>query len=677
MIENKNANKLIYEKSPYLLQHAHNPVDWHPWGEEAFEKARQEDKPIFLSIGYSTCHWCHVMERESFEDSEVASALNENYISIKVDREERPDIDSIYMNVCQMLTGHGGWPLTIIMTPDKKPFFSGTYFPKHDRFGIAGILSVLNKISQLWKSDKDELIKRSNQIVNEIKPSQKVTKDIDSEEIVKRTFSDLIDDFDKFYGGFGTAPKFPTPHNLYFLLRYWYVYKDNRALEMVEKTLESMSRGGIYDSIGYGFSRYSTDRKWLVPHFEKMLYDNSLLAIAYLETYKVTKSEKYSEIAKQIFEYILRDLTSSEGGFYTAEDADSEGEEGKFYVWNKDEILNILGEENGAKYCKYYNITKEGNFENQNIPNLIGSDVPEDDKALIEECRKKLFHYRNQRVHPFKDDKILTSLNGITIAALSIGGRYLGLKHYTEAAERASNFIFSKLVRSDGRLLARYRDGDSKHLAYVDDYSFLVWGLIELYETTYNPDYLKKALELNSDLIKLFWDEEIGGLFMYGSDAEQLITRSKEIYDGAIPSGNSVATLNFLKLARLTGEYYLEEMAKKQFEVFGGNLSAYSRGYTYFLTALLFAHTKTKEIIVTNEKENDGIDKMIEVLNEEFRPFSISMLYSEKSKELIDVVPFVDSYKNNDNIATAYVCENFSCNAPITDIEELREALQN
>ncbi len=673
----RKANRLINEKSPYLLQHANNPVDWYPWGHEAFVRATFEDKPIFLSIGYSTCHWCHIMEKESFEDEEVADYLNKNYIAIKVDREERPDVDSIYMNICQMLTGQGGWPLTIVMTADKKPFFAGTYFPKNDKLGYSGILTILKKINELWSKNKEELVERSNLIVTEINQRSEGNEKIDSDKIIEKVFIALLNDYDKMYGGFGAAPKFPTPHNLYFLLRYWHAYKDKRALDIVEKTLNSMSKGGIYDCIGYGFSRYSTDRRWLVPHFEKMLYDNSLLAIAYLEAYKATKTERFADIAKQIFTYILNELTSDEGGFYTAEDADSEGEEGKYYIWTKEEILQILGKESGEIFCKYFDITSEGNFEGKNIPNLIVSEVPDNEKTLIEDCRKILLDFRNKRVHPFKDDKILTSINGITIAALSIGGRYLGDNKYLDAAIKAVEFIFNKLVRSDGRLLARYRDGESGNLGFVDDYSFLTWGLIELYQTTYEPDYLKKALEMNDNQIKLFWDESSGGFFLYGSDSEQLISRPKEIYDGAIPSGNSVATMNFLRLARLTGRHDLEERASKQFDIFGDQLIQYPRGYTYFLTALMFAKTKTKEIVIVSGKDEKGSSKMVETINEEFRPFSVSIQSSEKKKALLEIAPFLIDYKTLNENATAYICENFSCHEPITDITEFRNILNN
>lgn len=674
MVQEK-TNRLINEKSPYLLQHAHNPVNWYPWGEEAFNKAKADDKPIFLSIGYSCCHWCHVMERESFEDDQAAEVLNKYFISIKVDREERPDIDHIYMTVCQALTGSGGWPLTIIMTPDKKPFFAGTYFPKNDRMGMMGLISILESVRKAWTDNRGQLLSSSNQILDLIKQQDNIYGKELKSDIIHEAFSQFEYDFDKAYGGFGNAPKFPTPHNLSFLLRYWYKTKDKTALEMALKTLDSMYSGGIYDHIGFGFCRYSTDRKWLIPHFEKMLYDNALLAIAFLEAYQVTKIKKYSETAQQIFTYILRDMTSREGGFFSAEDADSEGEEGKFYVWTPDEIKQILGKEEGDKFCNYFNITPKGNFEGKNIPNLINSDIKTADQGFVKRCREKLFNCRGKRVHPYKDDKILTSWNGLMIAAMAIGGRVLGNNEYIIAAEKAADFIFRNLERADGRLLARYRGGDAAFPAYIDDYAFLIWGLIELYETTYKAEYLKKALDLNNDLIKYFWDSKNGGLFVYGSDSEQLITRPKEIYDGAAPSGNSVSALNFMRLARLTGMYDLEEKSMQLLKSFGKSLESYPKGHSFALTALLFINSPGKEIVIASDDINEQTKKMTGIINEEFRPFSVSMLYTAETKDIEKLVPFIADYKSVEGVTAAYVCEKFSCQAPVTDTKVFKEIL--
>lgn len=673
----QKANRLANEESPYLLQHAYNPVDWFPWSDEAFAKAKDEDKPIFLSIGYSTCHWCHVMERESFEDDEVAEALNKSYISIKVDREERPDIDHIYMTVCQALTGSGGWPLTILMTPDEKPFYAGTYFPKNNRMGMPGLLSILESIRKAWANNREDLLYSSNQILNVISRTEKDTIEEFKPNLIEEAFLQFKSDFDNAYGGFGNAPKFPTPHNLFFLLRYWYKTKEKSALMMVEKTLDSMYGGGIYDHIGYGFCRYSTDRKWLIPHFEKMLYDNALLAIAYLETYQVTKKSRYSEIANQVFTYVLRDMTSPEGGFYSAEDADSEGEEGKFYVWTRDEIVNILGEEDGSKFCEYFNITSKGNFEGKNILNLIKQTSTVIDMEFINRSREKLFDIRNKRIHPFRDDKILTSWNGLMVAAMAIGGRVLGNNEYVDAAEKAVNFIYNHLIRKDGRLLARYRDEEAAFLGYVDDYAFLIWGLIELYETTFKPKYLEKAVYLNKDLIKNFWDSNIGGLFVYGSDSEQLITRPKEFYDGATPSGNSVAALNFLRLSRLTGVYELEDKAYQLLKAFDNSINDYPRGYSFAIISLLFTQSESKEIVIVGDKRNNETQEMIDIIDEEFRPFTISMLYSAENKNIEKLAPFISDYKSINGKSTAYICQNFSCQAPVTDSKLFKQILQN
>jgi uncharacterized protein YyaL (SSP411 family) len=701
---NKVPNRLAKEKSPYLLQHANNPVDWYSWSDEAFEKAKSEDKPIFLSIGYSTCHWCHVMERESFEDKEVADILNEHFIAIKVDREERPDVDHIYMSVCQLLTGRGGWPLTVFITPEAKPFFAGTYFPKRSRMGMAGLIDILTRVKEEWNNNKETLLRFSEDIISEIYNEKE--EDLDSGKsshdpldnysnsndnlngnVLNRAFSLYNDIFDNIHGGFGNAPKFPTPSNLLFLLRYWYIKKEPRALEMVKITLDSMYKGGIYDHIGFGFCRYSTDKKWLVPHFEKMLYDNALLAVVYLEVYNITSEKRYAEIAKEIFTYVLRDMTSPEGAFYSAEDADSEGVEGKFYTWSLDEIKTILGDKIGKMFSSLYNITDEGNFESKNILNLIASSNEKrnsnrwdlNDNVFeidwIKESRSKLYRLRNKRVHPHKDDKILTSWNGLMIAAMSIGGRILKENSYTVAAKRAVDFIFAKLVQEDGRLLARFRDGNAAFPAYAEDYAFLIWGLIELYETTFNPEYLEKAINLNNELIKYFWDDQAGGLFMYGSDSEKLIVRPKEIYDGATPSGNSVSALNFLKLAKLTGQYELEERAHRLLKAFNNDIQGYPINHAFSLIAIAYANSPVKEIIIAADIKDKTVEKAISIINQKFRPFTTLLLYTGEHKDLRHIVPFAAEYKLIENKTTFYICENFVCREPITDIEQLEKLI--
>lgn len=616
------------------------------------------------------------MERESFEDEEVAQFLNDNYISVKVDREERPDVDSIYMTFCQGLTGHGGWPLTIIMTPDKKPFFAGTYFPKNSRRGMPGLIDILEKIITLWKTDKNSLIESSEEIVHKIKSGFLINMAGDlSKAEVEKTYNSLLANFDSIYGGFGSAPKFPTPHNLMFLLRYYKEYQSKQALDMVEKTLESMFRGGIYDHIGHGFSRYSTDRKWLVPHFEKMLYDNALIAIIYLEAYQVTGKNIYAHIAQEIFSYILRDMTSQAGGFYSAEDADSEGEEGKFYVWTPEEIKEILGERDSQVFCDYYNITFQGNFEGKNIPNLINTELNNVDASKLKEMKKQIFNQREKRTHPYKDDKILTAWNGLMIAALSLGARVLDNKEYAQKAKKAFQFILDNLYK-DNRLYARYRDGETKYLAYVDDYAFLIWGLIELYEATYEVEFLKEALKLNREMLEYFWDENEGGLYLYGRDSEKLIARPKEIYDGSIPSGNSVATLNFLRLARLTGDTDLEEKAARQFKVFGGTVQEQPLGHTFFLSAFLFNLATNKEIVIIEPGEVVKSKEFINIFNRSYQPFAVSVLFNPDSKErLVELVPFIKDYNAQNNKTTVYLCENFACHSPITDSNKFAEML--
>lgn len=677
---NRVANRLIEEKSPYLLQHARNPVDWFPWSQEAFDKAKYEDKPIFLSIGYSTCHWCHVMERESFENQEVAKVLNDHYVSIKVDREERPDIDSIYMSVCQAITGQGGWPLTIIMTPDKKPFFAGTYFPKTGKYGYPGLVELLLKVKDAWNSDRERLVETGNNITEAIRNSpRRMDSEKLGEEALDRTFRVLESSFDEVYGGFSGAPKFPTPHNLMFLLRYWRARDNDTALDMVERTLLSMYKGGMFDHVGFGFSRYSTDKRWLVPHFEKMLYDNALLSYAYTEAYQATGKEVYKDIASKIFTYVLRDMTSSEGPFYSAEDADSEGEEGKFYLWYPEEVMETVGKEAGELFCNWYDIKHEGNFEGKNIPNLINIDLGRmlEDKGLInrlETIRGKLFEHREQRTRPYRDDKILTSWNGLMIAALALAGRAFASAEYTKAAEAAFGFIDRNLVRDDGRLLARYRDGEAALPAYLEDYAFLVWGLIELYQATFKMYYLKRALELNRNMLKIFGGQEDGGLFMYGGDSEQLIMRPKEVYDGALPSGNSVALYNMLRLSKMTGDTKIEERAQQLVEAFAGEVGHNPNAYSFFMSAFMFSMQPGRKIVLTARSLQD-VGDMLDRINGRFMPFA-TVLLNFGDEQLYKIAPFTKEQKMVEEKPTAYVCQNFACLQPVTEADVLSDILQ-
>ena len=666
-MQNKNAisNRLIKEKSPYLLQHAYNPVDWYPWGEEAFKRAKSENKPIFLSIGYSTCHWCHVMERESFEDKEVADVLNGKFISIKVDREERPDIDHVYMEICQNMTGSGGWPLNVIMTPDKKPFFAGTYFPKNTKYGHMGLIQILNKIDDLWINDRKSLIDSAKKIIKGLTIPEQNSSEIPlSEDTIHKAFDNLTGSFDKIYGGFRDAPKFPSPHTIMFLLRYYKNYGNEGALDMAIKTADSMYRGGIYDHIGFGFARYSTDKKWLAPHFEKMLYDNALLIFLYAELYQVTKDGFYKDISMDVCRYVLRDMTSEKGGFYSAEDADSEGVEGKYYVWNKKEIINILGDEDGEYFCKNYDISEKGNFEGSSIPNLIENKEfryikDEKVKSLIE----KLYAKRRKRVKPFKDDKILTAWNGLTIAALAFAGRAFNEKGLINAAISAADFILNKMRREDGRLLARYRDGEVRYLAYLEDYSFLIWGLIELYNSTFNNRFLGAAYELTDCMIELFMDEKDGGFYHYGSDGEELIVRPKELYDGALPSGNSVAAMILQRLSLLADKPEYEDIAEKMFTSFGSQLEGYPEGFTYFLSSFLYFIKGNAKVSLIGKKENDDINSMIAGINDMYLP------------DVVIILKENDEERSAEEEAVAYVCSNRSCSPPIAGIEDLKEYL--
>lgn len=670
--ENK-SNRLINEKSPYLIQHAYNPINWYPWGEEAFEDAKKEDKPIFLSIGYSTCHWCHVMAHESFEDENVAAILNKFFISIKLDREERPDVDSVYMTVCQALTGSGGWPLTIIMTPDQKPFFAGTYFPKTSRYGMPGLIEILESVAIQWKNSKEKLINSSDNILKELgKFFVSESNDTKlSEKNLKNGYNQLLKSFDIKYGGFSPAPKFPTPHKLMFLLRYYKMYDETNALEMVETTLGSMYRGGLFDHIGYGFSRYSTDDKYLVPHFEKMLYDNALLVISYLEAYEITKNPLYKDISIKSLEYVFRELTSNEGGFYCAQDADSEGEEGKYYVFTPDEIKIILGEEDGNYFNEYYDITDEGNFEGKSIPNLIKNSNYNKKDEKIDVLAQNILDYRNERYSLHKDDKILTSWNGLMIAALSKAYKVLEDEKYLEYAKKAIDFIYNNLVDSKGRLFARYREKEAKYKAILDDYAFLTYGLIELYESSYEILYLKKAIDLTEAMIDLFFDEKNAGFFLYGKDSEKLIARPKELFDGAIPSGNSVAAYNLIRLARITGKSLFEEISKDVLDYIAGSIISEEINHSFFLIASSFALNKTKELICVIKDESEK-EKIKDTLSD-MQAFNLTVIIKneENSSELEELIPYTKDYTLKDNKATYYLCEGNSCFPPTNNLNEI------
>ena len=683
------SNALINEKSPYLLQHAGNPVNWYPWGEEAFQKARKEDKPIFLSIGYATCHWCHVMAHESFEDEEVARILNKYYISIKVDREERPDIDKIYMSVCQALTGRGGWPLTILMTPEGKPFFAGTYFPKTARMGMPGLIDILNQIAAMWEKDRARILKTGQEITNAIKPGSDPDSPVHvvSVDTLKKGYSQLASRFDTKWGGFGASPKFPTPHQLTFLLRWHRRSADPDALKMVEKSLDKMRHGGIYDQIGSGFHRYSVDEQWLVPHFEKMLYDQAMLAMAYIEAFQVTGGARFGKVAREVFDYVLRDMTAPEGGFYCAEDADSEGREGLFYVWTPEEIKGYLGDVTGDLFCRFYDITEKGNFEDgKSIPHMSltleafarkeGMDPAKLD-AVLKDARKRLFDIRKKRVHPLKDDKILTSWNGLMIAALAKGYQALDDQAFVDAARKAADFILKNLRTGDGRLVRRYRNGDAAYPGYLDDYAFMVWGLIELYEATFEAIYLETAIALNREMVDIFWDEKGGGLYFTGKGNEALITKSKEIYDGALPSGNSVAALNFLRIGRMTGRIDLEKKADQLTATFSREVTAQPVGYTQLLSALEFMLGPTQEIVIAGDLSLDSTRDMVRTVHAAFLPNKVVLLHRSgpDGERLEALSPFVKEMRPINQKPTVYVCEQYACKVPVTDADKLKKLL--
>ncbi|RKQ35634.1 thioredoxin domain-containing protein [Oceanobacillus halophilus] len=679
------SNYLIHEKSPYLLQHADNPVNWYSWGDKAFEKAKQENKPIFLSIGYSTCHWCHVMAHESFEDEEVAAILNEKYIAIKVDREERPDVDSVYMKVCQMMTGHGGWPLTIFMTPNKIPFYAGTYFPKVSKYGRPGLMEALTQLHRKYTEDPDHITEVTQSVTDALNRSltTKSENRIDKETI-DTAYQQLARSFDFTYGGFGEAPKFPMPQNVLFLLRHFHFTGNSAALKIVEKTLKDMAAGGIWDHIGFGFSRYSTDEEWLVPHFEKMLYDNGLLLMAYTECYQVTNNLFYKKVAKQIITFIKREMTSKEGAFYSAIDADSEGVEGKYYVWDYDEVLEILGPEIGKLFTDIYDITPEGNFEGKNIPNLIDEDLEyaardnqmtyETIQDFIENARVKLLKAREKRIYPHVDDKVLTAWNGIMIAALAKAGSVFAEEEYIQMAKTAVHFIEENLFQTE-RLMARYREGETKYKAYIDDYAFLLWGYLELYQSTFSKEYLKQAHFLANQMMDLFWDQDNGGFFFSGKDSETLIAKDKEIYDGAIPSGNSVAAVMLTRLGYLSGETNYLDKVEEMYHTFFHDLNKQPSASPFFLQSMQLMENKTKEVVVLGKEDEEKCQKIIQHLQRTFLP-NIVFLVGESPDDFSNIAPFAAEYKAIDETTTVYICENFACRQPTTDIEEAINSLR-
>ena len=686
-------NRLVFEQSPYLRQHARNPVDWYPWGEEAFERARQENKPIFLSIGYSTCHWCHVMEHESFEDEQVAALMNEHFVCVKVDREERPDVDQAYMTVTQAMTGSGGWPMTVVMTPDRRPFFAGTYFPKHGRGGRAGMMQLAPQLAEAWRTQGDRVEEHANRIVEHVKglasgsPGERP-----GDELFAKAQAELEERYDEELGGFGMAPKFPVPHNLRFLLRQHDRTGNPATLDMVVRTLRAMHAGGVWDHVGKGLHRYSTDREWLVPHFEKMLYDQATFSMACIEAWQVTGHDDLRAAAEETFEYVLRDLLDPGGAFHSAEDADSEGEEGLFYVWTMDELVEVLGAQDAHLVALAYGADDEGNFREEatgvqterNIlhrpldqrerllrENLDPDEVLERMPALLE----KLMAVRVDRVRPFLDDKVLTDWNGLMIAALASGAKAFDAPRYRDAAARAADFVLTNLVREDGRLVKRWRAGDADHDAMLEDHAFLAWGLVELYEATGEVRWLREAQRIADLALEHFWDEDGGGFFLSPDDGETLFVRAKDVYDGAIPSGNSVMALVLARLARMTGRVAYEERAWGVLEAFSGQLQRMASGHTQLLLALDFLRGPSSEVVVVSG--GDGPEA--EVASRIFRPFlprKVVLHLHAGAKGLKELAPYAAELPaSEDAAATLFVCREFTCSAPTTSIDEALAAI--
>ena len=671
------TNHLIDETSPYLLQHAHNPVEWYAWGDEAFRKARDEDKPVLLSIGYSACHWCHVMERESFENERTAELMNRHFVNIKVDLEERPDVDQIYMTFVQMATGSGGYPLNVFLTPDKLPFYGGTYFPPVSRHGMASFEQILQGIADAWENQREELVNAASEVLDEIRQSEFAPSGAEdlTTRLLDGAFLKFQQSFDRASGGFGGAPKFPPAMNLEFLLRYFHRTKNPAALEMAEKTCTEMASGGIYDQLGGGFHRYSVDAVWLVPHFEKMLYDNAQLVKNYLHLFQITKNEFYKHIAVETLEYVKREMTDANGGFYTAQDADSENVEGKFFVWTPDEIAEILGAHDARVFNFVFDVTEHGNFEGKSILNVRSSPEiaarqlqmePEKLGEILERSRRLLFEAREKRVKPFRDEKILTAWNGLMLSAFAEAAAILHSEEYLQIARKNADFILNNL-RKDGFLLRTYKDGRAKLNAYLDDYVNFADGLIELFQVAGETKYLREARKLADIMIVKFWDEANGGFYFTASNHEKLPVRSKEFYDNATPSGNSVAVDVLLKLSKLTGSETDEKNAVTILRLVASQIKKYPPAFGRALSALEFYLNPTKEIAVLGEKGNE----LEREVWREFTPNKVVVL-SEETNANAEFIPLLHDRKLIDGKPTAYICENFVCQKPVITTEEMR-----
>jgi hypothetical protein len=693
------TNRLANEKSPYLLQHARNPVDWHPWGPEAFEKARRENKPIFLSIGYSTCHWCHVMEHESFESEEIAAMLNRWFVPVKVDREERPDVDRIYMTAVQAMTGQGGWPLSAWLTPDLKPFYGGTYFPPTSRYGRPGFKEILERIHEVWEQQHDKALEQGRQLheaINRAPAAGGAGGELNA-ELLRGCYEQFRATYDDRHGGFGGAPKFPRPAQFNFLLRYWARTCEQAALEMTAHTLRQMALGGMYDQIGGGFARYSVDERWHVPHFEKMLYDNAQLVVSFCEAFQITREPFFADVARDVLRYVQRDMTHPDGAFYSAEDADSEGVEGKFYAWTMQELRDALGADEARFVASFYGCDEAGNWEdptghgpknanvlfvartNEQMAKLFNT-TPDAARARIEEARKKLFDVRSKRVRPHLDDKILASWNGQMIGAFARAAQVLDEPRYLAAAERAAGFILAKLYDPANRTLTRrWRDGEAKVEGMLDDYAFLAAGLLELFEASQEPKWLERAVELTDTMIARFYDEQDGGFWFTRAGQSDLIARLKDDYDGAEPSGNSIAVANLQKIAQFTGAARYSEMAERTLRSFMLHFRRAPSAVPQMLCAVDAALSTRRQIVIAGAPAAADTKAMLRAVRDRYLPNTILLLADGGPRQavLAKRLKFLDSIKPLDGKATAYVCENCTCHAPTTELAGLRRLLDD
>jgi uncharacterized protein len=683
--EHAFTNRLINETSPYLLQHAHNPVDWFPWGEEAFEVARREQKPVLLSIGYSACHWCHVMEHESFENESIARLMNENFVNIKVDREERPDLDQIYMNAVQMMTHHGGWPMTVFLTPEGVPYYAGTYFPPEDRYNMPGFPRVLISLGDAFRERPEDVQQTAESVLSELRRATITTESGEklTPELLDVAYRGSIKNYDSTNGGFGSAPKFPPAMTLEFLLHTYYRTADASPLDITSHTLKKMAAGGIYDHLGGGFHRYSTDSRWLVPHFEKMLYDNALLSRLYLQYFQITREEQARVVVEETLDYVIREMTDVNGGFYSTQDADSEGVEGKFFVWSLKQITELLGQRDANLFAAYYNVTDEGNFEGANILNVTedlahvakAQNVTADELSnTLKRSRAILFEARERRVKPGRDEKVLTAWNGLMMTSFAEAAAILNRPDYAEAAKRNASFVLENL-RRDRLLLRTYKAGQAKLNAYLDDYAFYIDALITLYETTGELRWFESALELTETMIAEFWDEQDGAFFYTGKSHEQLIVRSKDFFDNATPSGNSVAANVLLRLGVLTGNKDYERHAITIFRLTTNYLQRYPSGFGRLLCAFDFYVSQPKEIAIIGNPDSEAMRALVRQVWSLYLPNKVIVQAQPEAPRATELIPLLAQRESVEGRATAYVCENYACKQPVTSPADLKAQL--